>query len=189
MIFAQIRMWLYGAAILAAVGLAGALWYQNGKIDRLKKSLDWERLNKEACLYANAEGVKTIAALRSEIAAAGATCERRVTGKDRLIAELRKIDATEGGTHEHRSEGGDVGLPSGNDPLLDLINGVLPGQGGRPDGVCEAAGPAGPGGAVLVPRPVRYCFCSERDVRNFAKDWALCRAWARDGVHIIEGLR
>jgi hypothetical protein len=164
------------------------VWYQNGRIDHLKKALDWERLNKETCLYANAESVKTITALKAERDKAGKSCEARITGKDRLIAELRKIDETTGGHHALGTQNSKPET-SVSDPLLSLLNGVLPGQGGRSDGVCEADGATGPDGAVLVSRPVRYCFCSDQDVRNFAKNWALCRAWAGEAVQVIEGMR
>ena len=40
----------------------------------------------------------------------------------------------------------------------------------------------------MVSGNVLYCL-DEVNAKNMAKDFALCRAWALDGVQAIEGLR
>lgn len=189
----QAKMYIAGAALLAVLGMGLTLWYQNGRIDRLKSDNAALNLGLATAVGANTENVKTIGELKKEREKSGRSCAKQVADKDKLINELRKIDETDGGTHEQAGNGnmdgtggGDTG---GGDALLDLLNGMLPAaDGGQASGVCQAGSPSVAAGASVVSGDVLYCL-NEVSAKNLLKDFALCRAWANEGVIAIEGMR
>ena len=178
--FSQIKAYLYGGAALIVAGLAVTIWVQSVRIDKLKADVEQARTNTSTCLAANAETQKTITELKAARDRAGRSCARQIADKNKLIAELQKIDGTGGNNANDINYGGNA--------ILALLNGMLPGQGGRPDGVCQAGGPAVAEGTAVVSGDVLYCL-DEVNAKNLAKDWALCKAWAREGVQLIDGLR
>ena len=179
--FSQIKAYLYGGAALVVVGLVTTIWVQSARIDNLKKDVEQARTNMSVCLAANADGQKTIAELKKERERAGKSCAKQIADKNKLIDELRKIDEATGGSHANDTDN------SGN-AILALLNGMLPGQGGRADGVCKAGNPAVASETALVSGDILYCL-DEVNAKNLAKDWALCKAWAIEGVQLLDGLR
>lgn len=178
--FSQFKAYLYGGAALIVAGLAVTIWVQSVRIDKLKADVEQARKNTSICVAANTETQKTIAELKAERDRAGRSCARQIADKNKLIAELQKIDGTGGNNANDSAHSGDA--------VLDMLNSLLPGQGGGKDGVCQAGGPAGAAGAPVVPGDVLYCL-DEVNAKNLAKDWALCKAWANEGVHLLDGLR
>ena len=185
--FSQIKAYLYGGAALVVVGLVTTIWVQSARIDNLKKDVEQARTNMSVCLAANADGQKTIAELKKERERAGKSCAKQIADKNKLIDELRKIDEATGGGNVSNNGSADNAVGSGN-TILAILNGMLPGQGGRADGVCKAGNPTVAAGAPLVSSDVLYCL-DEVNAKNLAKDWALCKAWAIEGVQLLDGLR
>lgn len=182
----QAKLYILGAILLVIVSLGVTVYVQHGQ----KKLL---RMERDQVINANETNDKTIKELKAERDKAGVSCARRISDKDRLLADIMKIRETKGANDEQRAETTRNEVAAADtcrsgDPLLGLLNGVLPPAGGQ-DGVHQAGGPAGACGAQMVPCQVYYCFASDDDVRNFASDWALCRAWALEGVGAIEGMR
>lgn len=189
--FTQFKMYVYGIASLVVLGMGLALWYQNGRIDRLKAEVKALQADVETAVAANKTNDATIQELKAERDKAGKSCAKRLADMQALIDNLNKIDTTTGGANGTQASGNTVaagGAGNSGDALLGLLNGMLPGQGGGQDGVCQAAGPAVSGGAPLVSGDVLYCLDAV-NAKNFAKDWTLCQAWANEGVNVIEGMR
>jgi len=189
---AQVKAYLYAGIALVILGLAATIWIQGVRIDKLKAGLAQEKLNKEACLYANDEGMKTIAELKAERDKAGASCARRLADKQAVIDELNRIDAAKGGGNGARTgDGNAVVVSNTNDSrntLIDLLNGMLSGAGGRQDGVCQAAGAGVSAGTKVVSGDVLYCL-DEVNAKNLMKDFALCKGWGREGAITLDGMR
>lgn len=189
--FTQFKAYIYGVIAIIVALLSTGVWIQTSRINSLKSDIAQSRLNTEACIAANVDGQKTINELKKERERAGKSCAKQIAEKNKLIDELRKIDETRGGNNGTRTSGngmaGSDSYSSGN-ALLDLLNGMLPAEGGGQDGVCKAGDPGVARGTEMVSRDVLYCL-DEVNAKNLAKDWALCKAWALDGVNVIEGMR
>ena len=167
--------------LLAILSLCGLIYVDGMRIDKLKADLAQANMNTSTCVVANAETQKTIAELKKERERAGKSCVKQIADKNKLIDELRKIDEAKGGDNANNTDN------SGN-AILALLNGMLPGQGGRADGVCKAGNPAVASETALVSGDILYCL-DEVNAKNLAKDWALCKAWAIEGVQFLDGLR
>lgn len=189
--FTQAKLYAFGAVLLIILGLGAAVWVQGVRIDGLRAEVKALQADVESAKDANETNDATIKDLKAERDKAGKSCAKQLANMQTLINNLNKIDTTTGGANGTQAFGNAVaagGAWNSGDALLDLLNGVLPGQGSRQDGVCQAASPAVSGGAALVSGNILYCL-DEVNVKNFAKDWALCMAWAKDGIQILDGLR
>ena len=169
------------AALLIICGL-GYFWIQRQgvHIDQLEAHLG-------AAQGANGESTKTIAALTIERDKNAETCESRLAGYNATLTELQRIDGLQGGNDAHRETMSENSGPINGDPLLTALNRMYP-AGGQ-DGVCQTGNPGSAGGSAILPGSVRYCFCSDDDVRNFLKNQALMAGRESELVSIFDGLR
>ena len=174
-------------AVIAILAFSSASEYllirhQVNTIDALRAQL-------AAAKAANDESQKTIAALRVERTKASDTCEAQLEGYDATLAELKRIDELTGGYVNVSEISSSVTntLGSGN-VLLDAVNSMYPAPGGQ-SGVCQASGSPDSGGPNVLSSQVRYCFCSEQDVRNLLKNNALDRGDRKNFITILDGQR
>lgn len=174
----QVKLYISGAILLVIVSLGITVYVQHEQ----KKLL---RMERDQVINANETNDKTIKELKAERDKAGVSCARRISDKDKLIADIMKIRETKGANDEQSKP---TSMDTCSDPLLGLLNGMLSPASGQ-DGVHQADGSTGTCRTEMVPGKVYYCFASDDDVRNFASDWTLCRAWALDGAQAIEGMK
>jgi hypothetical protein len=187
--FAQLK--LYAAYIVGAVILALAatacgeyLWIEHQKttISTLKSQLVQAQ-------DANATNKTTIDALTAERDKAGQTCQSRLNAKEDLIHKLQDIDAMSSAQSLTFNNGGphEIGTTF-SDPLLTALNSMYPAPDSK-NGICQTAGTADSSGAAVLPGQVRYCFCSEQDIKNLLKNHELDKSDSRDLRSILNGMR
>jgi len=193
------KPWLYGALSVAVLSVGATVWYQKSRIDSLSGELGQCKEGLTNAKKANETSQHAIDILIEERSNAATTCQKRLFEKDRLIRDLRGIDALRPSTQPtvtgavvdavNAASVLSAAVSVGPDTVLDALNWMLssPAAGGR-DALSSAGSPTGSSGAGPLPGAVVYC-ADEMNAKNLLKSFTTLRAWAEDMRTILVGLQ
>lgn len=118
-------LWPYLVAAIIGGIVVGKV--QQVRIDGVRADLAQVKVELSTCQAANLTGQATIGSLRQEVKDALSGCDARVLVKDKVAANIRRIDGlrpTREASHEKKSPGNNSGAT--DDPLLDELNRMFP---------------------------------------------------------------
>ncbi len=184
--FAQLKLYAayIAGALFIALGLTATIEY--GIIEHQKTTIGTLTNQLHDAQNANDAAQKTITDLTVERDKSAETCEARLSEKDTMIRKFQTIDDLKEDTHENTKA---VDSGSIDNTLLGALNQLYSAPSDSKPGVCQATNTAGAGGTGILSGQVRYCFCSDNDVRNFLKNMALSDSDRQELRTILDGLR
>lgn len=186
---------LQGVSGLLVVALmaCGVLYLRCGQLSNEVTELEQE---KESIIKANKSSKEANDLLLQERDKVSRTTDARLSSCMQKVYALQQIDQITGG-NDAKQRGGPAGnkVDTANsarsgDGLLDSLNRMYSSStDSNGNGVCQAVDTGDTASAELLPRSLRYCFCSDEDVRNMLKNRVLDYSDRVDRITIQDGLR